>query len=507
MTEHNIFKNPVVKGTFILTMAGVLTKFIGFYYRIFLSNLIGARQLGIYQLIFPVYILAISLCCQGLSAALTKTISAYCASGNQHQMKKSFQVILIGSTLLSIAAAVLIYLYAAPISIYFIRNPETVDCIKIICFGLPFVAVKSAIHGYCLGVHNSRVLGLSQLIEQVSRVGGTWLIAVSSLTQDNYTASIAAYGIVIGEFASCVYSILEIKFHFKGLQKPCCQTEKYGWSISIASMLKDGILLTSNRVSMTLLASFEAILIPSMLTFYYKDSDYSLELFGILTGMAMPFITLPSTLTNALSSMLLPAVSETRAKNQGEALSKMASGSLHFCTLIGIFSTILFIIFGKDLGTVVFNSSMAGEFIFMMAFLCPFIYISSTLSSILNGMDKTALNLFYHLLSITIRICFILFAVPVVGIRGYMWGLLASYLVLTMLLLTTISKQVKLTFDCCKSILLPAILASISGALVYIAYIYITKITSLPKLMILFALIGLYGLFYFTITLFKEYIV
>lgn len=504
MVDNRILKNPVVKGTFILTMAGVLTKFIGFYYRIFLSNLIGARQLGIYQLIFPVYIFAISFCCQGLQAALTKSISAFCASGRQRQMKKSFWMVLIISFFLSLLVAVLIYIYAKPISTYIIRNTETVDCIRVICFGLPFVAIKSAIHGYCLGVQNSRVLGLSQLMEQIFRVAGTWFVAISLVSNDGYTAVIAAYGIVIGEVISCIYSVLEIRGHFKRMEDT--HTRGNAHTGATLMLLKDGVLLTSNRVSMTLLSSFEAILIPSMLTVFYKDSDYCLELFGVLTGMAMPFITLPSTLTNALSSMLLPAVSETKAKKQENTLSAMTASSLHFCSLIGIFSLTLFIIFGKDLGTVVFRNEMAGEFIFMMAFLCPFIYISSTLSSILNGLDKTALNLFYHLLSITIRICFILFAVPAVGIRGYMWGLLASYLILTMLLLTTIHKEISFSFDCNRSLLMPAILASISGALVYIAYTYLTKITSLPRLMLLFFLIAVYGLFYFTITLFKDFI-
>lgn len=525
MVDNRILKNPVVKGTFILTMAGVLTKFIGFYYRIFLSNLIGARQLGIYQLIFPVYIFAISLCCQGLQAALTKSVSAFCASGRQRQMKKSFWVVFVISLFLSLLVSALIYIYAKPIGTYIIRNAETVDCIRVICFGLPFVAIKSAIHGYCLGVQNSRVLGLSQLIEQIFRVAGTWLVAVSLVSSDGYTAVIAAYGIVIGEMVSCIYSALEMRGHFKKMTADCghpqcsdtskkqsgrrqkdTHTQKITHTGATAMLLKDGVLLTSNRVSMTLLSSFEAILIPTMLTVFYKDSDYCLELFGVLTGMAMPFITLPSTLTNALSAMLLPAVSETKAKKQENTLSAMTAGSLHFCALIGIFSSILFIIFGKDLGTVVFGNELAGEFIFMMAFLCPFIYISSTLSSILNGLDKTALNLFYHLLGITIRICFILFAVPAVGIQGYMWGLLASYLVLTMLLLTTINKEISFSFDCCKSILAPAILASISGALVYIAYTYLTKITSLPRLMLLFFLIAVYGLFYFTVTLFKDFI-
>ena len=47
-------KHPVLTGTAILTCAGILSRLIGFFYRIFLSRTIGAQGLGIYQMIVPV---------------------------------------------------------------------------------------------------------------------------------------------------------------------------------------------------------------------------------------------------------------------------------------------------------------------------------------------------------------------------------------------------------------------------------------------------------------------
>lgn len=53
-------KRTIIKGTLILTITGILTKCLGFYNRIFLTRLIGVKELGTYQLIFPLYILGIS---------------------------------------------------------------------------------------------------------------------------------------------------------------------------------------------------------------------------------------------------------------------------------------------------------------------------------------------------------------------------------------------------------------------------------------------------------------
>lgn len=57
--------NPLIKGTFILTVTGLLTRFMGFFYRIFLSHTFGAVQVGLYQLIFPIYALGYSATCAG----------------------------------------------------------------------------------------------------------------------------------------------------------------------------------------------------------------------------------------------------------------------------------------------------------------------------------------------------------------------------------------------------------------------------------------------------------
>ena len=69
----------------------------------------------------------------------------------------------------------------------------------------------------------------------------------------------------------------------------------------------------------------------------------------------------------------------------------------------------------------------------ILGFLCPLMYIASTLSSILNGLGKTGLTFTYSMISLLVRLGFVFFLIPVLGINGYLWGLLASQLVQTLL--------------------------------------------------------------------------
>ncbi|MCD7835087.1 MAG: oligosaccharide flippase family protein, partial [Lachnospiraceae bacterium] len=57
----NLKKHPLIMGTAILTITGLVSRIIGFFYRIYLSRLFGEEGMGIYQLVNPVLSLSFSL--------------------------------------------------------------------------------------------------------------------------------------------------------------------------------------------------------------------------------------------------------------------------------------------------------------------------------------------------------------------------------------------------------------------------------------------------------------
>jgi len=59
-----INRRKILTGALTLTAAGVITQVLGFVYRIYMSNLMGAEGMGLYQLIMPIYALAWSVACR-----------------------------------------------------------------------------------------------------------------------------------------------------------------------------------------------------------------------------------------------------------------------------------------------------------------------------------------------------------------------------------------------------------------------------------------------------------
>ena len=66
----------LVKGTLLLTVTGFATRILGFFYRIYLADMLGAHYLGIYQLIFPVYAICFTIYGAGIQTALSQVIAS-----------------------------------------------------------------------------------------------------------------------------------------------------------------------------------------------------------------------------------------------------------------------------------------------------------------------------------------------------------------------------------------------------------------------------------------------
>ncbi len=494
--KNYITGNLVIKGTLILTIAGFATRIIGFYNRIFLSGLIGATQMGIYQLILPLYMVAFAFTTYGNELALTKLVSEYYSRREYATTQILFRVCMLWNLLLSLIVSTVMFFNADWLCLRILSAPECATCLRIICLGIPFMAMKGAIHGYFLGLKKSSIHGISDLLEQTGKVLGLYILSTYICLRNHYDADFAVWGIVIGEFLSFLYSVLVFLHHKHKNPHSNCQSAIYakkGFHI----FLRNAIPLTTNRLALTILQSMESIMIPSALFLYYGSSTDSLTHYGVFTGMAFPFIMFPSTITNALSTMLLPAVSSAKSTQNKNYLSALCEKSMHFCLLIGFFSCITFFIFGNDIGSLFFQNKEAGIYLYQLSFLCPLIYLATTLSSVLNGLGHATYNLIFTVIATTIRISFIQLTIPWLGMKGYIFGLFASYLFLTFVCLHHVQKEVCFPLHFLESMFLPACVFSILGAAIY--SLYLTFSNLIPsgqgtQLLLLIGMLLLYGL-------------
>lgn len=444
-SKKEFLSHPLVIGTAILTITGFISRFIGFFYRIFLSRIFGAEGMGIYQLISPVLALSFALTVSGIQTAISKYVAGEEQTGNYRSSLLHLVTGFLMAMSLSIVCTVFIYVYSDEIAVFFLHEERTAPLLRIISLSIPMATVHSCINGYFYGIKKTSIPSACQLIEQVIRVGSVYLIYYFFQKKGlSPTIRFAVIGLVIGESASMIVSLLAIKLHFDQIlpitPEMVCRLTPARLSVSARELLSLAIPLSLNRVIINFLQSVEAIFIPQQLLCYGYDHATALSIYGVLTGMALPLILFPGAITNSICVLLLPMVSEADALGNNNKIEKAIQSSIRYGFLLGIFFTAIFFFSGTFLGNLLYQNQLAGEFILVLSFLCPLMYIASTLNSILNGLGKTGLTFLFSMISLLVRLLFVFFIIPILGIYGYLWGLLASQFVQTVLCLFAVRK-------------------------------------------------------------------
>lgn len=451
-------KNQIIKGTLILTIAGFITRILGFFYRIFLADCLGASLLGTYQLIFPVYGIAFTIYGAGIQTAISQVIASSCAASghsSQGSQTKSCpsarRILLYGlgiSLCLSLSLLLLIQNFAQPIAAYLLLEPACTPYLRILSLLFPFCGITACLHGYYYGMQNAKIPAITQIVEQISRLGFVFLILCLFPVPPEQGCIIAVWGLVVGELVSCVYVIHHFiqtqihKKHTAAIHMQSLHSRKHQIGIRIRALPENHLwlklitvsaTLTTTRLIVSILNSTEAVFIPAALRMYGYSGTEALALYGILTGMVMPFLLFPSSITNSIAVMLLPAVADSNAMGQQKQVKHYVLTSTLYCLLIGFIFTVFFLLFGNLIGELCFHNQTAGSFLRILSWLCPFLYLSTTLNSIINGLGKNHQTFLITVVSQSIKLYSLVFCVPRFGIHAYLTGILVSQIVMATL--------------------------------------------------------------------------
>ena len=419
-------RKEFVKGTLLLTGAGLFCRVLGFFYRIYMSRTIGAEGLGLYNMIHPLFSIAFAVCAGSIQTALSQYIAA-----SREKGPAVFKCGLFLSLSLSVIPLLLLWKGKMFLAGNILSEPQAARYLPVLAVSVPFACLHACINGYFYGKKKASVPALTQLLEQLARVGCVFLVTGTDLSEGR-TPSInaAVLGLTVGELLSMLIALICLYIHLYpdasvlSLQNICPSSAVY------RDLLGMALPLTANRIVLNILQSIEAVSIPQKLLLYGYDTTTALSVYGVLTGMAMPMIFFPNALTSSVAVLLLPTISENHAKGDRGAVINATLRTVKYCSLMGACCLCGFLFLGDWMGTELFHSELAGHFIVTLGFICPFLYLDTTLSSILQGLGMAGRIFFSNVVCLLIRLLFVFFAIPVIGMQGYLWGILVSQLVL-----------------------------------------------------------------------------
>ena len=157
----------------ILTAVSLFLRITNMGYRSYLSQKIGSEGMGLYQLIFSVFMLTVTLSTSGISLAVTRMVSAAIAAGRRESIRSTVARCFGFCLTISLCIAAVLFFLAGPAATVFLDNPDAAPCLRILGLGLPFMSLCTCMKGYFLAVDESLSTAASDTLEQILTILAT----------------------------------------------------------------------------------------------------------------------------------------------------------------------------------------------------------------------------------------------------------------------------------------------------------------------------------------------
>ena len=140
-------KDTFFKNSFFLTASNITTGILGFIFSMYLGNIAGPEGLAVYGLVMPVYNLFICLMTAGIIAAISQRSAIYESTEEYNNLFKTINTVAFFNIIWSIIIGILVFFLAPYISKYGIKDPRTLNAIRVTCPAMVFIALSNILKG------------------------------------------------------------------------------------------------------------------------------------------------------------------------------------------------------------------------------------------------------------------------------------------------------------------------------------------------------------------------
>ncbi|KHE73129.1 stage V sporulation protein B [Halobacillus sp. BBL2006] len=437
-------KQTFLHGALILVAAGLITRLLGFINRIVVARVMGAEGVGLYMMALPTLILAITITQFGLPVAISKRVSEAEALGDEKKIKRILIVSISVTGSLSILFTIGLFLLSPVVAHYFLTDARALYPLLAVTPIIPITAVSSVVRGYFQGRQNMKPQAMSQVIEQIVRIGAVIVLTKMFLPYGvQYAAAGAMAAVVLGELVSLIYMLRQFNLQkrFK-LRSTWTKHVKEGRN-TFNELMTIALPTTGSKFIGSLTYFFEPILVAQSLAIAGIAAVESTKLYGELTGYILPLLFLPTFLTHALSTALVPSISEAAAKGKKDIIQYRILQSIRLSLASGGVITIIFMIFPAVILFSVYGTSQGA---FLLQFMAPFFllhYIQTPLQASLQALDLAQPAMWNSLIGAVIKFIVLvgLSSQPQYGINGVAIAIVVGVVIVTLLHLAVLIKH------------------------------------------------------------------
>ena len=392
-------KQRILRDALVLTICGIICKALGAIYRVPLTNILGAKGMGIYYLVFPVYSFMLALSSSSLPSCLSKLVADSISDNKPHIAKLYFNCSLRLFGLIGIVSTVVIIILSPLISSVQ-GNFEGLWSYFVIAPAVLFVCIISCYRGYFQGYQNMAYSGVSQIVEQVVKVVlGLVLTSVLLPYGVQYGVLGSVIAITISEMVATLYLFVAyLSFRKKqGYITSKIVYTKAQTKDCYKTLIKTVVPFALGYIIFPLVGFLDSLFVIKLLTFSGVEKEIATSVFGLQNAVVGTLTNLPIVVSTSLAMVVLPSVSYLIKRQEKQLANERVLLIFKMAILVILPCVVMFIIFSKEIIFVLFgglNSSVFNEMMVAQNMLkissigILFLTIFQLSTAILQGQGK-----------------------------------------------------------------------------------------------------------------------
>lgn len=441
-------KESFVKGTLILAGAALLARLLGLFQRVPLEHILGVVGNAAYAQANTAYFMLLTLATAGIPSTLSKMVSERHALERPGEARRVYHAALIFALFAGAIMFGLLYImaphYAAATGV-----PESAVAMRALSPALLLFPVIAIIRGYLQGRNIMIAGGISQVIEQIIRVG-TGIALAFMFYNMGYTgervAAGATFGAVLGGVAALIVMFTyNYKVRQKDLRANQLQVSLDKNSMSMpkiyAEIFKLSIPIVLTALAVPAVNFIDNSIIEPLLSGQI-GSEEAIYILGILGNRAQMIAGIPPILAIALSQSLVPVISAAFARGDKEHLNRQVTLAMRVAVLTGMPIILALGTAAYSVNGLLFSTRDGSSIIALLTFATIFQITMMTSNSILLGINKANLSMVHVAIGIMIKLGASYVLAQFWGIYGIITATGLCFLVITILNVRAMKKIV-----------------------------------------------------------------
>lgn len=418
----------LVVQTMFLSASHFFVRVIGFIMRIWLSRELGAMAIGLVELASSAQMLLITPVVSGLPAAMSRMCAKTDSAGQVRVLRSGVML----SLLVSIPLMFLGFFLRTPLSLW-LGDVRTMPALLVYLPCIPVLGVSCALNGYFYGAGKPVPPALSEMLEQIVRFFLTVrLVSALHGWPTTLRAAIPAAATLAGETISLLLMLLlagRVLFFSRA---------QGGRRAAMRELIALALPLTGMKLVSSLMRTVQSVLIPARLQVSGLAAGEALSRLGMMNGMMMPVLMLPSFITCSLSMVAAPEL--TRRQTQGRSAKKLVIRVLTATLFIGLAAMAGVFLLAPLFSEKLYRQAELLPLLRRCCILVPVMSLCQVVSALMNGLglQGTSLRISIGANLLSILLMYTLAAMPTLRLWGVIIAMAAAQLLTLSLSLRTL---------------------------------------------------------------------